>query len=35
MDQSFENENRVNANETCEIYVNDITKETFKNNPIV
>ncbi len=36
MDQSFKNENRVNVNETCGVFVNDvIMEETCDNNPIV
>ncbi len=31
----FENENKINANETCEIYMNDIVEETFEENPNV
>ncbi len=27
------NENRINANETCEIYMNDIMEETYEENP--
>ncbi len=36
MDQSFQNENRINVNETCEIFINDeIMGETCDENPIV
>jgi len=36
MDQSFENENKVHGNETCEIYTNDIImEESFEYNPSV
>jgi hypothetical protein len=31
----FENENRVSANETCEIYMNSVIEERFERNPIV
>jgi hypothetical protein len=30
-----DNENRISANETCEIFMNDIMEETFKENPNV
>jgi len=29
----YKNENRINANETCEIYMNDIMEETYEENP--
>jgi hypothetical protein len=35
MDQSFKNENRVNANETCEIFMSDVLEERFEGNLIV
>ncbi len=36
MDQSFENENKVHGNETCEIYMNDVSmEESFEYNPSV
>ncbi len=35
MDQSFKNENRVNANETCEIFTYDVLEERFEGNLIV
>jgi len=31
----FENQNRISANETCEIYMNDRMEETFEENPNV
>lgn len=33
MDQSFDNENIISANERCEIYMNDIMEERFEGNP--
>jgi hypothetical protein len=30
MDQSYENENRINDNETCEIFMNDVIMEEMK-----
>jgi hypothetical protein len=35
MDQSFDNENIISANERCEIYMNDIMEERFEGNPNV
>jgi hypothetical protein len=36
MDQSFKNENKVNVNETCGVFINDvIMEETCDKNPIV
>jgi hypothetical protein len=36
MDQSFKNENRINVNETCGVFINDvIMEETCDKNPIV
>jgi len=30
MDQFYENENRINGNETCEIFLNDVIMEEMK-----
>jgi hypothetical protein len=35
IDQSFKNENKVNANETCEIFMFDVLEEGFEENLIV
>jgi hypothetical protein len=35
MDQSFKNENKVNANETCEFFMYDVLEERFEENLIV
>lgn len=35
MDPSFDNENIINANERCEIYMNHIMEERFEGNPNV
>jgi len=36
MDQSLKNENRINVNETCGVFINDvIMEETCDKNPIV
>jgi hypothetical protein len=35
MDHVFDNENIINANERCEIYMIDIMEERFEGNPNV
>jgi hypothetical protein len=35
MDQSFKNENKINANETCEIFMYDVLEERFERNLIM
>jgi hypothetical protein len=35
MDQYFDNENIISANERCEIYMNDIMEERFEGSPNV